>query len=55
MWIERGGDLQQRSQEIEMLGALVMSAAEVLHGAGPVNISQQAVVAKAHFFQCLGR
>ncbi|MFI5104936.1 MAG: DMT family transporter, partial [Terriglobales bacterium] len=37
------------------VGALVMLESEILHGAGPVNIGQQAGVAQAHPLQRFGR
>ena len=45
--IERGGDLQQRSQFVVGVRAIEVTAAEILHRAGPVNASHQAVEAQA--------
>src|SRR2546426_8461783 len=55
MGIKRGGDLEQRRQQVITPSPGLVVAAEVLYSARPVDIRQQAVVAQAHALEDFGR
>jgi len=53
--IEMRGDVEQRKKQVIASRAVVVPSAKILHGARPIDIGKQAVVAQTGALQHLGR
>ena len=51
LWIQRGGNIQQRREHFERMTAPLHVAAEILHCARPIDVSEQRAVTEAQLFK----